>query len=47
MLGKSPNQNQMNLFKPVLKHIINPQDPLVILSSDNLYSVARTAKYHP
>lgn len=34
MLGKSPNQNQTNLFKPVLKQIINPQDPLVILSAE-------------
>jgi transposase, IS5 family len=34
MLGKSPNQNQTNLFKPVLKQIINPRDPLVILSSE-------------
>lgn len=24
----------MNLFKPILKQIINPQDPLVILSSE-------------
>ena len=34
MLGKSPNQNQTNLFKTVLKQIINPQEPLVILSSE-------------
>lgn len=31
MKGKSPNQNQKNLFRPILKEIINPNDPLVIL----------------
>lgn len=34
MLGKSPNQNQTNLFRPILKQIINPQDSLVILASE-------------
>jgi IS5 family transposase len=32
MLGKSPDQNQMNLFRGTLKEFINPQHPLVILS---------------
>ncbi|MBP7839478.1 MAG: hypothetical protein LC120_01965 [Bacteroidales bacterium] len=31
MLGKSPNQSQKNLFSPVLKEIINPQEPLASL----------------
>jgi transposase, IS5 family len=34
MLGKSPNQTQTNLFKPILKQIINPSDSLVILASE-------------
>lgn len=33
MRSSSPNQNQMNLYKPVLKQIINPEDPLVILAT--------------
>ena len=32
MLGKSPNQSQKNLFSPVLKEIINPQEPLAQLA---------------
>jgi IS5 family transposase len=32
MLGKSPLQNQKNLFKPLLVEFINPDHPLVILS---------------
>ena len=32
MIGKSPNQNQLNLFKPVLKQFINPSHPLVLLA---------------
>jgi IS5 family transposase len=32
MIGKSPNQNQRNLFRPVLKEFINPEHPLVVLS---------------
>jgi len=32
MLGKSPNQSQKNLFSPVLKEIINPQESLVLLA---------------
>ena len=32
MLGKSPDQNQMNLFRGTLKEFINPQHPLVILA---------------
>jgi IS5 family transposase len=32
MLGKSPDQNQMNLFRGTLKEFINPLHPLVILS---------------
>jgi len=33
MEGKLPNQNQKNLFRPVLKEIINPNHELVILSN--------------
>lgn len=33
MKGKSPNQNQKNLFRPILIEIINPNDPLVILGN--------------
>ncbi len=33
MKGKSPNQNQRNLFRPVLKDIINPNHELVILAN--------------
>lgn len=33
MKGKLPNQDQRNLFRPVLKEIINPRHELVILSS--------------
>jgi IS5 family transposase len=32
MIGKSPNQNQRNLFRPILKEFINPEHPLVVLS---------------
>lgn len=32
MKGKNPNQNQLNLFKPILKQIINPGHSLVILA---------------
>lgn len=32
MKGKLPNQNQRNLFRPILKDIINPTHELVILS---------------
>jgi IS5 family transposase len=32
MKSFSPNQNQGNLYKPVLKQIINPKDPLAILA---------------
>jgi IS5 family transposase len=32
MRGKSPDQNQLNLFKPVLKQLINPKNELVILA---------------
>lgn len=32
MKGKLPNQNQKNLFRPVLKDIINPTHELVILT---------------
>ena len=32
MLGKSPNQHQIDLFKATLKQIINPNHPLVSLA---------------
>ena len=32
MLGKSPDQNQLNLFLPILKQIINPAHELVTLA---------------
>lgn len=32
MKGKSPNQNQRNMFLPILKDIVNPEHELVILS---------------
>jgi len=32
MIGKSPNQDQGNMFLPILKEIINPEHELVILS---------------
>ncbi len=32
MLGKSPSQNQKNLFKPLLVEFINPDHPLVVLA---------------
>lgn len=32
MLKKSPNQEQFNIFQPLLKQIINPKDELVILA---------------
>ena len=34
MLGKSPDQNQANLFQPVLEQIINPKHELVALSKE-------------
>jgi len=33
MLGKSPDQNQKNIFRPLLKEFINPTHPLVILAN--------------
>lgn len=33
MKGKLPNQNQRNLFRPILKDIINPEHELAILSN--------------
>lgn len=33
MLGKSPDQNQKNLFRPLLNEFINPSHPLVILAN--------------
>lgn len=33
MKGKLPNQNQKNLFRPVLKEIINPNHDLIVLSN--------------
>jgi len=32
MIGKSPDQTQRNIFRPLLKEIIKPNHPLVILS---------------
>lgn len=32
MKGKSPNQNQKNLFRPILKDILNPNHELVLLA---------------
>ena len=32
MISKSPNQNQMNMFHPILKQIINLNHELVILA---------------
>lgn len=32
MKGKSPNQDQRNMFLPILKDIVNPKHELVILS---------------
>jgi IS5 family transposase len=32
MKGKLPNQGQKNMFRPVLKEIINPNHELVVLS---------------
>lgn len=32
MIGKSPNQDQSNMFLPILKEIVNPKHELVILS---------------
>ena len=32
ILGKSPNQHQIDLFKATLKQIIDPNHPLVILA---------------
>ena len=32
MLGKAPNQHQIDLFKPTLKQIIDPNHPLVSLA---------------
>ena len=33
MIGKSPNQDQGNMFLPILKEIVNPKHELVILSN--------------
>ncbi|MFN8255443.1 MAG: hypothetical protein U0W24_07125 [Bacteroidales bacterium] len=45
MIGKSPDQNQMNLFKPLLKEFINLKHELVMLAEtidwkyfENLFS---------
>lgn len=32
MLGKTPDQKQKNLFQPIIKEFINPENPLVVLS---------------
>jgi IS5 family transposase len=32
MRGENPNQSQLNLFKPILKQIINPSHSLVLLA---------------
>lgn len=32
MKGKSPNQNQKNIFRPILEEIVNPNHELVVLS---------------
>ncbi len=32
MKGKLPNQGQRNLFRPILKEIVNPKHELVVLS---------------
>jgi len=32
MKGKLPNQDQKNMFRPILKEIINPNHELVVLS---------------
>lgn len=32
MKGKLPSQNQMNLFRPILKEIVNPRHELIILA---------------
>ena len=32
MLGKSPNQHQLDVFKAALKQIIDPNHPLVSLA---------------
>ena len=32
MLGKTPDQKQKNLFQPLIKEFINPENPLVVLS---------------
>ncbi len=34
MIGKSPNQNQINMFKSTLKQIINPRHSLVLLADE-------------
>ena len=32
MKGKLPSQNQRNLFRPILKEIVNPRHELIILA---------------
>lgn len=34
MIGKSPNQNQINMFKSTLRQIINPRHSLVLLADE-------------
>lgn len=34
MIGKLPNQNQINMFRPILKQIINPRHTLVLLAEE-------------
>jgi len=34
LIGKSPNQNQINMFKSTLKQIINPRHSLVLLADE-------------
>ena len=57
MLGKAPNQHQVDLFKPTLKQIINPNHPLVSLAHaipwkkiedkfKHLYSHTGTPSHH-
>ena len=57
MLGKQPNQDQLDLFKANLKQIINPNHPLVSLAHaipwkkledkfKHLYSHTGTPSHH-
>ena len=34
LIGKSPDQNQLNMFKSTLKQIINPEHSLVLLADE-------------